>query len=87
MSFAVPLSNKLTGFSFEHIFNQKFDFYTTIFEYLIKDFNSNSGGKYAEYFTPHAVAKIMAAILSPRKSREKLKIKPVMTQVPGRGHY
>lgn len=62
-AFAKALINKLTGFSFEHIFNQKFDFYATIFEYLIKDYNSNSGGKYAEYFTPHAVAKIMAAIL------------------------
>ncbi|MCK9500349.1 MAG: type I restriction-modification system subunit M [Lascolabacillus sp.] len=61
--FARAIINKLVGISFEHIFNQKFDFYATIFEYLIKDYNSNSGGKYAEYFTPHAVAKIMAAIL------------------------
>jgi type I restriction enzyme M protein len=61
--FARAIINKLVGVSFEHIFNQKFDFYATIFEYLIKDYNSNSGGKYAEYFTPHAVAKIMAAIL------------------------
>ena len=55
--------NKLTGFSFEHIFHEKFDFYATIFEYLIKDYNTNSGGKYAEYFTPHAVSKIMARCL------------------------
>ena len=55
--------NKLIGFSFEHIFHEKFDFYATIFEYLIKDYNSNSGGKYAEYFTPHAVSKIMARCL------------------------
>ena len=61
--FARSIINKLVGVNFEHIFNQKFDFYATIFEYLIKDYNSNSGGKYAEYFTPHAVAKIMAAIL------------------------
>lgn len=61
--FAKAIINKLVGVSFEHIFNQKFDFYATIFEYLIKDYNTNSGGKYAEYFTPHAVAKIMAAIL------------------------
>ncbi len=45
---------------------QKFDFYATIFEYLIKDYNSNSGGKYAEYYTPHAVARIMAEILVPK---------------------
>jgi type I restriction enzyme M protein len=56
-------------FSFERIFTQKFDFYATIFEYLIKDYNSNSGGKYAEYFTPHAVARIMAEILVPADQR------------------
>ena len=61
--FCKALVNKLVGFSFEHIFTQKFDFFATIFEYLIVDYNSNAGGKYAEYFTPHAVAKIMAACL------------------------
>jgi len=62
-TFCKAIVNKLVNFSFEHIFTQKFDFFATIFEYLIKDYNSNSGGKYAEYFTPHAVAKIMAACL------------------------
>ena len=61
--FCKALVNKLVGFSFEHIFHEKFDFYAAIFEYLIKDYNSNSGGKYAEYFTPHAVSKIMARCL------------------------
>jgi type I restriction enzyme M protein len=61
--FCKAIVNKLIGFSFEHIFHEKFDFYSTIFEYLIKDYNTNSGGKYAEYFTPHAVAKIMARCL------------------------
>ncbi|MDQ3190449.1 MAG: type I restriction-modification system subunit M [Bacteroidota bacterium] len=61
--FCKALINKLVNFSFEHIFHEKFDFYATIFEYLIKDYNTNSGGKYAEYFTPHAVAKIMAQCL------------------------
>ncbi|WP_304235172.1 class I SAM-dependent DNA methyltransferase [Jiulongibacter sediminis] len=65
--FCKALINKLVGFSFEHIFHEKFDFYATIFEYLIKDYNSNSGGKYAEYFTPHAVAKIMARCMVPEK--------------------
>ncbi|MGB0871394.1 MAG: HsdM family class I SAM-dependent methyltransferase, partial [Flavobacteriales bacterium] len=55
--------NKLINFSFERIFSEKYDFYATIFEYLISDYNKDSGGKYAEYFTPHAVAKIMAACL------------------------
>lgn len=61
--FCKAIINKLTTFSFDHIFNEKFDFYATIFEYLIKDYNTNSGGKYAEYFTPHAVSKIMAKCL------------------------
>lgn len=67
--FCRAIINKLVDFSFERIFNQKFDFYATIFEYLIKDYNSNAGGKYAEYYTPHAVARIMAAILVPEARR------------------
>ena len=61
--FCKAIINKLINFSFERIFNEKYDFYGTIFEYLISDYNKDSGGKYAEYFTPHAVAKIMAACL------------------------
>ena len=61
--FCKAIINKLINFSFENIFHEKFDFYATIFEYLISDYNTNSGGKYAEYFTPHAVAKIMARCL------------------------
>lgn len=61
--FCKALINKLVNISFENIFHEKFDFYATIFEYLISDYNTNSGGKYAEYFTPHAVAKIMARCL------------------------
>lgn len=67
--FCRAIINKLVGFSFEHIFSKGFDFYATIFEYLIKDYNSNSGGKYAEYYTPHAVARIMAAILVPKEQQ------------------
>jgi type I restriction enzyme M protein len=62
-NFCKALVNQLVNFSFDKIFNQKFDFFSTIFEYLIKDYNKDGGGKYAEYFTPHAVAKIMASIL------------------------
>jgi len=62
-SFCKAIVNQLINFSFEGIFSQKFDFFSTIFEYLIKDYNKDGGGKYAEYYTPHAVAKIMAAIL------------------------
>lgn len=62
-NFCRAIINQLVNFSFEKIFHQKFDFFSTIFEYLIKDYNKDGGGKYAEYYTPHAVAKIMAAIL------------------------
>ena len=62
-AFCRALINPLVNFSFEGVFEQKFDFFATIFEYLIKDYNKDGGGKYAEYYTPHAVAKIMAAIL------------------------
>jgi len=81
--FCKAIVNKLTGFSFEHIFNEKFDFYATIFEYLIKDYNTNSGGKYAEYFTPHAVAKIMARCLVPKN--EGLKVQNVTCYDPSAG--
>ncbi len=62
-NFCKALINQLVNFSFEKTFTQKFDFFAKIFEYLIKDYNKDSGGKYAEYYTPHAVAKIMACIL------------------------
>lgn len=65
-AFAKAIINKLIPFSFEHIFGEKFDFFATLFEYLIKDYNKDGGGKYAEYYTPHAVAKIMAACLVPK---------------------
>lgn len=67
--FCRAIINKVAEFSFERIFTQKYDFYAAIFEYLIKDYNKDSGGKYAEYYTPHAVAKIMAAILVPEEVR------------------
>ncbi|CAM2792589.1 class I SAM-dependent DNA methyltransferase [Janthinobacterium lividum] len=72
-AFCRAIINKLGDFSFERIFTQKYDFYAALFEYLIKDYNKDSGGKYAEYYTPHAVAKIMAAILVPDAVRGKIK--------------
>lgn len=71
--FCKAIINELVEFSFERIFDQKFDFYASIFEYLIKDYNSNSGGKYAEYYTPHAVARIMAEILVPKDQQGQVK--------------
>jgi type I restriction enzyme M protein len=62
-NFAKALINQLVDVEFEPIFDQKFDFFATIFEYLIKDYNKDGGGTYAEYYTPHAVSRIMAEIL------------------------
>lgn len=62
-NFARAIINPLINFSFEKMFTQKFDFFATIFEYLIQDYNKDGGGKYAEYFTPHSVAEIMAKVL------------------------
>ena len=61
--FAKAIINQLIDINFESIFEQKYDFFATIFEYLIKDYNKDGGGVYAEYYTPHAIAKIMAEIL------------------------
>ena len=64
-AFARALVDKLVNFSFEEAFSDEkgYDFFATIFEYLIKDYNTAGGGKYAEYYTPHAIATIMARLL------------------------
>jgi type I restriction enzyme M protein len=73
-AFCRALINKLFEFSFEEsfedYFEEKYDFFKDIFEYLIKDYNSDSGGKYAEYYTPNAVARIIANILVPGKVKQ-----------------
>lgn len=61
--FARALVDKLANFSFEEAFEENYDFFSNIFEYLIKDYNTAGGGKYAEYYTPHAIATIMARLL------------------------
>lgn len=63
-NFFRAIINKLIGFSFEKAFNEKYDFFATVFEYLIKDYNKDFG-KYAEYYTPNSVARIIAEILAP----------------------
>lgn len=62
--FCRAMIDKLINFSFEKAFSQKYDFFATIFEYLIKDYNKDFG-KYAEYYTPHSIATIIAKILAP----------------------
>lgn len=49
-------------FDFGEAFENNYDFFSTIFEYLISDYNTASG-KYAEYFTPQALSKAIAQIL------------------------
>lgn len=61
--FARALVDKLVNFSFVEAFSEHYDFFATIFEYLIKDYNTAGGGKYAEYYTPHSIATIMAKLL------------------------
>lgn len=62
-AFARALVSRLSDFNFEHVFGEKYDFFSGIFEYLLKDYNNDGGGKYAEYYTPHAIAQIMARLL------------------------
>ena len=49
--------------NFEPMFAEKYDFFSTMFEYLIKDYNKDGGGKYAEYYTPRSIALIMGRLL------------------------
>lgn len=62
-AFCRSLIGDVANFSFENAFEAGYDFFSTIFEYLIKDYNANGGGNYAEYYTPHAIAAIMAQLL------------------------
>ena len=66
------LANEKLDFSMA--FDQGFDFFSTIFEYMIKDYNANGGGVYAEYYTPRSVARIMADILVGDEKPENVKI-------------
>lgn len=63
-NFCAQLITKLAEFSFERAFAEKYDFFAAVFEYLISDYNKDSG-TYGEYFTPHSIATIIARILVP----------------------
>ena len=69
-------------FDFGDVVNGSFDFYSTIFEYLIKDYNVASG-KYAEYFTPQSVSSIIAKILV--GSTEKIEAAEICDCAAGSG--
>lgn len=66
--FAKAIIDKLVEFSFDEVFEEKYDFFATIFEYLIKDYNKDFG-KYAEYYTPNSIARIIAKILVPETDK------------------
>lgn len=59
--FCRAIIDKIAECSFDSVFEQKYDFFAQIFEYLIKDYNKDFG-KYAEYYTPHSIASIIANI-------------------------
>jgi len=61
--FAKSLMRNVASFNFENVFDEKYDFFSGIFEYLLKGFNNAGGGKYAEYYTPRAIAQVMARLL------------------------
>lgn len=69
-------------FDFSEAFMRNFDFYSTIFEYLIKDYNVASG-VYAEYFTPQSVSSIIAKILV--GSSEKIQASEIYDPSAGSG--
>ncbi len=67
-NFTRALLDKLKNFNFKQAFlnlqnQQGYDFFAPIFEYLIKDYNNNKGGTYAEYYTPLSIASIIAKLL------------------------
>lgn len=68
-NFCAQLITKLAGFSFERAFAEKYDFFAAVFEYLISDYNKDSG-TYGEYFTPHSIATIIARILVPEGAKD-----------------
>lgn len=63
INFARAVVNKLISFSFEDTFDEHYDFFSEIFEYVAKSYNQDSGGKYAEYYTPRSIARVMARLL------------------------
>ena len=67
--FCRAIIDKIANDSFHSVFEQKYDFFSQIFEYLIKDYNKDFG-KYAEYYTPHTIANIIAKIMVPEGAKD-----------------
>jgi len=85
-SFAVAIFGIISEskFDFGDAFDGNFDFYSTIFEYLIKNYNVASG-TYAEYFTPQSVSSIIAKILVGMSEVEDNKLYDVLDCAAGSG--
>ncbi|MEY8001133.1 class I SAM-dependent DNA methyltransferase [Clostridium sp. Mt-5] len=62
-----------TQYKFDKVYDEGWDYFSSIFEFLIKDYNKDSG-KYAEYFTPVSAGNIMAEILYNDTPTEKVTI-------------
>lgn len=60
-------------YKFDKIYDEGWDYFSGIFEFLIKDYNKDSG-KYAEYFTPVSAGTIMADILYDDTPTERVTI-------------
>lgn len=73
-------------FQFSEAFGEgsSFDFYSTIFEYLIKNYNVASG-TYAEYFTPQAVSSIIAKCLVGKSELSDYKLYEIADFAAGSG--
>lgn len=65
--------NILVKYQFDKIYDMGWDFFSQIFEFLIKDYNKDSG-KYAEYFTPVSAGVIMARITCDDQVNDKVTI-------------
>ena len=71
-------------FDFSAAYADNFDFYSSIFEHLIKNYNVASG-VYAEYFTPQAVSNIIAKILVHMSNIDEGKLYEVYDAAAGSG--
>ena len=58
---------------FSDAFDEKFDFFASVFEYLVKDYNKDNGAN-GEYYTPQSCAKIIASILVDQENSNGVEI-------------
>lgn len=71
-------------FDFSSAYASNFDFYSSIFEYLIKNYNVASG-VYAEYFTPQSVSAIISKCLCNMSEIDEDKLYDIYDAAAGSG--